>query len=120
MNRHNICLLVARIIIGGIFIYSGWMKVSDMSQTIAFFATAGLPAILAHVVAYTELIGGGLLILGLFSEIAAAALAIIMVGAVYLTWSAGPQMFMTPLAILGGLLAFMAAGAGHYAVRLRR
>lgn len=120
MNRQNICLLVARIIIGGIFIYSGWMKVSDMGQTIGFFATVGLPSIAAYVVAYAELIGGGLLLLGIFSELAALVLAAIMVGAIYFTWSAGPQMFMAPLALLGGLLAIAAAGAGHYAIRLKR
>src|SRR5688572_9269155 len=119
MKRTDIVMLVARLIIGGIFIYTGWMKVSDMAQTIAFFDTMGLPAIIAQVVSFAELIGGIFLVLGLWAELAAAALAIVMVGAVYLTYQTGFQMFGTPLALLGGLLAIAAIGAGHYALRFR-
>ena len=118
--KRNWTLLVARLIIGGIFIFTGWVKVADMASTIGFFATLGIPAFLAYIVGYLELIGGILLVLGIWTQKSAVILALIMVVAVWLTMAGGFQAFGTPLAVLAGLLSLIASGSGKYVVRFKR
>ena len=119
-QKKDILLLIVRLIIGGVFILAGWMKVSAMAQTIVSFGTMGIPAFLAYLVSYAELIGGVLLVLGIYSCIASAVLSIIMIVAVYFTYPGGMQMFGTPLATLAALLGLLASGAGNYVVPLKK
>lgn len=116
----NLASLIVRLIIGGIFITTGWMKVADLAATVGFFSQLGIAAFLAYVVTYAELIGGILIVLGLWTEIAAIVLGVIMLGAIYYTASMGFQGFMGPLAVLGGLISILGTGAGSYAVRKRK
>ncbi len=119
INKHRDCLiLLARLIVGGIFIYSGWMKIADMSQTLDNFSKIGIPSFLTYIVAYGEVIGGALLVLGLWFEYATIFLSIIMIFAIWFTRTQGFGMFGLPLATLSGLLGMMAHGAGKYAVKL--
>jgi putative oxidoreductase len=120
MNKHDTLTLLARIIIGGIFAYAGWLKVSDMAMVISSFEPMGLNAIVAYAVSYGELLGGIALVLGLYARAAALGLAIIMAGAVYFTWGMGFQVYSSPLGLLGGLFALAAAGAGSYTIRFGR
>jgi len=113
----NLAVLIVRIIIGGIFITTGWMKVFDMVATVGFFNGLGIASFLAYVVSYAELVGGILIILGLWTEIATGVLAIIMLVAIYYVRSMGFQGFMGPLAVLAGLISLIASGAGQYAVK---
>jgi putative oxidoreductase len=115
-KKSDILLLVVRIILGIIFIGAGWAKITAMAGTIGFFAKIGIPAFLAYVVGYGEFIGGILIVLGLWAEISAIFLSIIMIVAVYVVYPMGMQAVMTPLATLGTLLAVIAAGAGKIAV----
>ncbi len=112
----NLAVLIVRLIIGGIFVATGWMKVSDMATTVGFFGGMGIPAFLAYIVSYAELVGGVLIVLGLWTEISAGVLAIIMLFAIWYTRSMGFQGFMGPLAVLAGLVSLIASGAGQYAV----
>lgn len=115
-NMKHSLLLVVRIVIGAIFVYEGWAKVSDMAHTVGFFASLGIPTFLAYVVAYVELVGGALLIVGFWSCVTAIALAIVMVGAVYFTQANGITSFGFPLAILAALLSLVASGSGKYSL----
>lgn len=118
MNNKDALLLVSRLIIGGIFIFSGWMKVSDMPTTIGFFASVGIPAVLAYVVAYAEVLGGLAIVLGLWTKLAASGLVIIMLGAIYFAAKIGGfQMAGLPLVTLAGLLSLIASGAGSIALK---
>lgn len=119
-SRADICLLVTRLIIGGIFVFSGWAKVADMSMTVEFFGSLNIPAFLAYIVSYGELIGGILLLIGLWTEYASIFLAVVMIVAICLTIPLGPQAFMTPLATLAGIIAILGNGAGKYSIRRRR
>lgn len=116
-RRSDIALLITRLIIGGIFIYSGWEKVSNMAATIGFFASVGIPAFLAYAVSYLELIGGVMIVLGLYTCLAAMVLAVIMIFAVWFTRSMGFQGFGTPLATLAALLALFGVCGGKYAIK---
>ncbi len=115
-SKKGVLLLLSRVIIGGIFIMTGWMKVADMAATVGYFHSMGIPAFLAYAVGYLELIGGALLVIGFWECWATAILAVIMVFAVYYSYPMGIQAYMAPLAILGGLLALIPSGAGKFSV----
>ncbi|MFD2922465.1 DoxX family protein [Halobacillus naozhouensis] len=75
--------LVLRLTLGVIFFFHGFAKFQGgIENTVGMFADLGLPGFLAYVVAFTELIGGVALILGLGTRIVSALLAIIMVVAI--------------------------------------
>ncbi len=106
-SLENSFLLIARLVIGGIFIYAGWLKVADMPSTLAMFATLGIPAFLTYIASYAELIGGVLLVLGLFTEFAAVVLAVIMLVAAYLSREGGMATYSLPVAVFAALLQFL-------------
>lgn len=116
----NLALLVIRIVIGGIFIYTGWMKIADMTSTVGYFASMGIPAFLAYIVGYAEFIGGILLVIGLWNCLASAVLAIIMIVAAILVALNAPQMVSTPLAVLAALLGLIVSGPGSWAVQKKK
>jgi putative oxidoreductase len=76
--------LLARIVVGEVFMVSGWVKLHNLPQMIENFAGWGIPfpAVLTPFASAVELVGGLLLILGLFTRIAAAQLAFVMVVAI--------------------------------------
>ncbi|HEY5958549.1 MAG TPA: DoxX family protein [Polyangiaceae bacterium] len=76
--------LIARITLGILFISTGWGKVHDLTRVTAFFAQLGIPAPAFHatLVSYVELVGGALLLVGLFAELAAIPLMISMLVAI--------------------------------------
>ena len=115
--RPDVALLITRLIIGGIFVFSGWAKVSDMTGTFGMFSQMGIPVFLTYIVSYGELIGGVMLVLGLWTELAALFLTIVMLVAFYLTRHFGFQAFSMPLATLAGLLVIIGCGPGKYKMK---
>ncbi len=76
--------LCARLVLGVVFIQSGWGKLSDLASTTENFASWHIPfphfnAILAS---GTEFGGGCLILLGLFTRLAAVPLIVVMAVAV--------------------------------------
>lgn len=118
--KKDIFLLLARLVVGGIFIYHGWTKVSGMEGTVGFFGQMGLPAIFAYLVAYGELLGGLALVFGFLLEWAAIGLGIIMLGAIYYVWPMGFKVIELPLALLAVLSALWAAGSGRWALSFKK
>jgi putative oxidoreductase len=116
-SRVDLALLVTRLIIGGIFVYTGWMKISDMAMTLSFFYTLHVPVFLVYIVSYGEFLGGILLILGLRTLFVSLFLSVIMVVAFCLTRTQGFQVFGLPLAMLSGLIAIAGCGAGKYSIK---
>lgn len=110
-------LLVLRIGVGAIFLFTGWMKVSDLGSTVEFFADSGFAPFWAYLVTFVELLGGAAVLLGLgvYTRVAAKLLAIIMIVAIY-TLRATPLMAMTPFLIFFVTFALMCTGAGKYSV----
>ncbi len=91
INRSQWALTLVRIILGVIFIVHGGQK------TLGWFGGPGLegfagwlggsfaiPSYLAYTAAWSEFIGGWLLLLGLFAELGALLVIPITVGAIYL------------------------------------
>jgi putative oxidoreductase len=76
--------LVMRLIVGYVFMLSGWGKLNNLPQMIQNFTEWGIPFphILTPFVSGVEFFGGILLILGLFTRIPAAMLAVVMLVAI--------------------------------------
>lgn len=68
--------LVARITLGVLFVSTGWGKVHDLEKVASFFTELGIPMphVNAVLVSFVELVGGGLLLLGLASRLSALPL----------------------------------------------
>jgi putative oxidoreductase len=76
--------LLARVVIGFVFVKSGWGKLHNLDQVIAYFTSLGIPApeIQAPFVAGTELVCGLLVLVGLATRLAALPLIGTMVVAI--------------------------------------
>ena len=76
--------LVARIVCGWVFLWSGWGKLNLLPRMIENFREWGIPypEILTPFVSGVEFVGGILLLLGLFTRLAAAPLVVVMIVAI--------------------------------------
>ena len=97
------------------YIYTGWMKVSNLAQTAGFFATIGFAPFWTYLVSFVELLGGIVALLGIFTRIASGLLFIVMVVAVYVVHK-DMTMVMTPLSLLFSTLALLLSGGGSYSI----
>ena len=76
--------LLGRLAVGLLFMSTGWGKAHDIPKVTHFFETLGIPVpgLNAVVVAYSELIGGSLLVVGLFTRLATIPLIVSMIVAI--------------------------------------
>ncbi len=85
-NTVDLGALVLRVTLGVMYIaHSLVLKylVFTLPGTAQFFGSLGLPPVLAYIVFWTELIGGILLVLGVWPRFVAIALVPILVGALW-------------------------------------
>lgn len=116
--------LAGRILISVIFILAGASKIGGYAGTQAYMESQGVPGALLPLVIATELGGGILVVLGLFTRYAALALAgFSMLAALLFHANFGDQMqqilFMKNFAMAGGFLFLVAHGAGALSVDAR-
>ena len=120
----NISMLLIRITVGGITFYSGagkalgWFGGFGIEKTLeAFKNFMNIPPFWTYMCAYTELIGGFLIMIGFFTRPAAFAVMINMIVATVLT---GADKFWTggnfPFTLAVGCLAILLIGPGDYSV----
>ena len=117
---------VGRILVAAIFILSGFGKIAAPAATQGYIAAMGLPApLLAYIGAIAVELGGGLLLLaGYRTKLVAAALAVFSIVTAFIFHHAladQNQMihFLKNFAMAGGLLQFVAYGAGRISVDSR-
>ncbi len=120
--------LLLRIALGVMFLaHSVYLKafVFTLPGTAQFFASIGLPGVLAYVVFTAEAVGGGLLLAGYRTRMVAALLVPILLGAAWAHWPNG-WLFTAPnggweyplfLAVASSALALL--GNGAYSVERR-
>lgn len=114
-------LLSLRIVVGVTFLVHGLDKLGDVSGTEQLFASLAIPApgLMAPFVAVTETVGGLLLIAGLATRLAGAALTVDMVVALA-TAHDGLKFFVAEggveleALLAGASLALVLAGAGRF------
>lgn len=139
-NSQNAIVLVARILLSFIFIYSGYGKLIDPAGTAGMITGAGLPAAtaLAYLTGLFELLAGLAILVGFQTKIAALALAVFCVftGLVFhsgtvavpgwpdpaLGWinTLNSIMLMKNVTLAGAYLLLVAFGAGAYSLDARR
>ncbi len=127
-------MLVARVLIGAIFLLSGFAKLTDTAGAIGHMQSVGVPAphVLVYIAGYAEILGGLAVISGFLARVGALGLVVFLVITTLMFhafWNyEGQEMiqqsvqFMKNLAIMGGLLMIFAVGPGRYSVdaKLRR
>jgi putative oxidoreductase len=121
-------LLFARVLLSGIFLMAGTMKVPDWSGTASRMSGEGMTAVPFFLaMAVLVEIGGGLMVLlGCCTRLGALALAAFLVPVTIIFhdfWTyQGAEMqsqmqdFSKNVTIIGGLLALAAAGAGRWSL----
>lgn len=121
-------LLLARILLGAIFAQSGFGKLTDLAGFSAGLEGMGvpMPSVLAVAGAVVECFGGLAIMLGAWTRVAAVLVIGFTAIATLLAhrfWAVPPEQqamqgiqFMKNLAIIGGLLALVAAGAGRFGI----
>jgi putative oxidoreductase len=130
-SLQNGTVLVGRILLGLLFVLSGFGKIDGFAGTAGYIASKGLPLpeLLAALTIVVELVGGLALVIGAFTRQAALALAgfTLLAAFVFHAFWAVPDAkammeqisFMKNLAIAGGLLVLAAFGPGSMSVGTR-
>jgi putative oxidoreductase len=120
----SLALLLARVLLGVLFVLAGLGKLADVPGFAGSMASGGVPAALAWPVVLLEILGGLALIAGVFTRAVALALGAFCVlsGALY-HFDPADQMQMTQLlknlALAGGYLALAITGPGALSVDQR-
>jgi putative oxidoreductase len=111
--------LAVRLSLGAVFLGTGWGKIHDLEKVTGFFTELGIPfpAAQATVVSLIELVGGSLVILGLFTRFAVLPLMGTMVVAILTAKRPEIDGIRTLLAFeeftyFAGFLWLFVAGAG--------
>ena len=114
-RKTNIALWVLQVVLAGLFLFAGGMKLA--SSTDALAAMSDLPVRFMQFVGVLEVLGGlGLVLPGLLrirptlTALAASGLVLIMSGAVVATIEAGPAAGAVNPLVVGLLLAVVVRG----------
>lgn len=77
--------LLTRLVVGFVFANGGWNKLQNIDHIITQYSQSGIPyaPTISYLVAFIELIGGVLLILGLFTRICVLPLILIEAIAIF-------------------------------------
>jgi putative oxidoreductase len=116
----SVGLLLLRVALGIIFIWHGYPKLTHPNAMHGFFVQHGLPGYFVTVAGVLEVFGGGLLILGFLTRIAALLIAMEMAVAIWKVHSAGGYMavhnYEFPLLLAAACFALATVGAGRASV----
>lgn len=127
-NQSDGLALLGRVLLGVLFVISGFEKITGFAGTAGFIASKGLPmpTVLAAVAVAIEFLGGIALVVGFKTRWAGLLLAVFLVvitPVFHNFWDApaaeamNQQInFMKNLSILGGMLVVAAFGPGRYSV----
>jgi putative oxidoreductase len=122
--------LLGRIMIGGIFVQSGFNKLMGLDAFAAGLARQGIPAaaasVLAPIGATTEFVGGLAIVFGLMTRSAAVLMIAFVIVATLIShrfWALGGAerrtqtvQFAKNVAIIGGFFFFFTTGGGRYSL----
>jgi putative oxidoreductase len=123
---YDFVLLVARVMLGWIFLQSGWFKLMSYSAFTGRMTGQGVPAFLGYIAPIVEFVGGLALVLGLAGRYAALLLIAFTIAATWIAhryWTmsgeartANTTQCWKNVSIMGGLLAVFAAGPGRVSI----
>ena len=131
-SAQNFLALLGRVLVAWFFVLPGISKITGYAGAVGYAQSAGmpLPEIGVGVAAAVEILGGLAILIGLGTRWAALALALFTVAATIFFhpyWSVPADavmvtklMFSKNIAVVGGLLAFAAFGAGAWSMDAQR
>ncbi len=130
-NNHRPGFLdIFRIILGLFITFKGLQFIThmgDLQNTTAGINTWFAGAFIAHYVIFAHILGGPMIVMGLFTRIVSLIQIPILIGAVFLVNA--PKGFLSvgnymelglSLVILVGLIVFLVFGAGRYSLDAKR
>ncbi len=129
----NLAGFIARIVLGIVILPHGLQKLLGMfggggfTKTVEFFTSTGMPSILAILIIVGESFGAISLILGFLARFSAAAITVIMLGAIFMVhlpngffmnWFGNQQGegFEFHILAIGLGLVVMIIGAGRFSI----
>jgi putative oxidoreductase len=127
----NASTLLGRVLVAALFVPAGWGKLLGFSGTVGYVASKGvpLPELAVAIAVFFELGCGLALLVGYKARWAALGLAVFtaVITPIFHNYWAAPAAqhmsqflnFYKNLAIVGGLLAFAAFGAGAWSLDAR-
>jgi putative oxidoreductase len=126
VSGQDFFLLVGRVMLGLIFLMSGWGKLITLSAAAAALMRNGVPAPLAYLAPFCEFLGGLALVIGFATRYAALGLFLFVIVATYLShryWTYPQEQrqaqyinFWKNITIMGGMLALFVAGPGRFSL----
>ena len=131
-SLQNALALVGRVLLALLFLPAGLSKIGGFSGTVGYIGSAGLPMpeVAAALAIVVEVGGAVALILGIGTRFAALALALFTLVATFAFhnyWAMPAEqvmmqqlMFFKNIAVVGGLCALAALGAGKLSLDARR
>jgi len=85
MTRTSIASTIMRVVLGIIFLAHGIDKLQmGLGNVDGYFSSVGVPGFLAYVAAILELVGGVMLIVGLFTRYVSALFVIMLIAAIFM------------------------------------
>ncbi|MCU7494265.1 MAG: DoxX family protein [Ignavibacteria bacterium] len=123
----SIVILLLRIILGIVFIAHGGQKVlgwfggRGLAATVDMFVNnMHIPAVLAYMDAFTEFLGGILVLIGLLTRISSAGIAVVMIVAIARVHAPNgffnPAGYEFPLTLLVIAVVLFLYGSGRYGI----
>ena len=119
-------LLLGRVLLGWIFILSGWRKLMDIPAFAASMPRRDLPTFLGYIAPFVEFVGGILLVVGLATRYAALLMLLFVIIATFSShryWNYHEAQranqnshFWKNISMMGGTVLLFVTGAGRYAV----
>ena len=119
-------LLLGRVLLGWIFILSGWRKLMDIPAFAASMPRRDLPTFLGYIAPFVEFVGGILLVVGLATRYAALLMLLFVIIATFSShryWNYPEAQranqnshFWKNISMMGGTVLPFVTGAGRYAV----
>jgi putative oxidoreductase len=120
-------ILIARIMIGLIFVMSGWSKLMNFSVAEAGIAQRGVPQVLAYLAPPVEFFGGLAVVLGLFTEAAAVLMVLFTIIATLTShrywqyadpaqYRAQSTNFWKNVTMMGGMLLLVVTAGGRWSI----
>ena len=118
---YDIVDVIGRVLLAALFIEDGWTVIHNYAATADYVAQHGVPAVLLPLALATQLVGGVLVILGLWTRLAALALGAFCLSTAIMFHAFSPDFseqihFWKDLALAGGFFVLLANGARAYSV----
>jgi len=126
-HAQDVLLLLGRVLLGWIFVQSGWGKLMDIPGFVATLPRRGLPDLLGYIAPPVEFIGGLLILFGLATRYTALLMLLFIIIASFsshrywdFTDAAQRQQqhthFWKNVSMMGGQILLFVAGAGRYSL----